>query len=116
MNLDQHPQNSTFWRICDDLGQCHCDFRYTIAYCQETYIGKALYITTAIASVVLGFVNLILIYFLVIRKKQKIIDFRNGFPRPRPTESMAVLGIIFNTCKIHKLNTCLQLPILTLFS
>lgn len=98
MNLDQNPQNSTFWRICDNFGQCHCDFRYTVSHCQETHTGRILYIITAITSVVLGFVNLAILYFLVIRKKQSLIDFRNGFPRPRPTESMAALGVIFNAC------------------
>ncbi|KAG2235780.1 hypothetical protein INT48_001006 [Thamnidium elegans] len=43
-------QESTFWRVCNDVGECHCDWRYTIYDCKEETIAIAVYIATAIVS------------------------------------------------------------------
>lgn len=100
MNVDILINNSTFWRVCDSLGNCHCDFRYTIHECQETTIIRAFYITTAAVSSVLGIVNAVLLYFNLYHRNQKIFVMRNGFPRPKPIESMGLFGVLFNLCKL----------------
>lgn len=102
MSLDEPiQQNSTFWRVCDNFGNCHCDFRYTIYECQETTIMKAFYITVAAVSFILGIVNMTLLYFNMHHRNQKIFVMRNGFPRPKPIESMGMFGILLNFCKIY---------------
>lgn len=92
-------QESTFWRICDDFGKCHCDWRYTIYDCEETEIAKILYLITAVLSGVLSVVAVMILYFRLNYRNQKIFEIRNGFPRPKPIESMGLFGIIFNVCK-----------------
>lgn len=92
-------QESTFWRVCDNFGICHCDWRYTIYDCEETEIAKILYLVTAIISGILSIVAVMILYFRLNYRNQKIFEIRNGFPRPKPIESMGLFGIIFNVCK-----------------
>jgi hypothetical protein len=101
MSTQTPPQQSTFWRICDDLGECHCDFRYTIYGCEETYIAKIIYTMTAILSAVLALVAASILYFRLNYRNQKIFDIQRGFPRPKPIESMALFGTIFNLSKLE---------------
>ncbi|KAI9478060.1 MAG: hypothetical protein EXX96DRAFT_504238 [Benjaminiella poitrasii] len=104
MNIPlENPSSSTFWRVCAENPSsseggkiCHCDFRYTIYDCEETYIGRILYIVTAVISGQLALIAIALLYFRLNYRNQKIFEIRNNFPRPKPIESMGVFGIIFN--------------------
>lgn len=93
-------QESTFWRVCDNFGICHCDWRYTIYDCEETEIAKILYLITAIISGILSVVAVMILYFRLNYRNQKIFEIRNGFPRPKPIESMGLFGIIFNVLQM----------------
>ena len=90
---------STFWRVCDEAGVCHCDWRYTIYGCEEETIAKILYTITAIITGLLATIAVGVLYFRLNYRSQKIFEIRNGFPRPKPIESMGLFGIIFNVCK-----------------
>lgn len=43
-----------FWRICDDQGVCHCDWRLTIYGCEEEHQLRAMYIALAVVSGLVG--------------------------------------------------------------
>lgn len=43
-----------FWRICDDQGVCHCDWRLTIYGCEEEDQLRAMYIALAVVSGLVG--------------------------------------------------------------
>lgn len=32
---NNHPTDPGFWRICDENGVCHCDWRLTLTQCEE---------------------------------------------------------------------------------
>lgn len=100
MNQQQQQQESTFWKVCDNFGNCHCDWRYTIYGCQEESIAKILYIITTIISGILAAVAVCILYFRLNYRNQKVFEMRNGFPRPKPIESMGVFGIVFNVCML----------------
>lgn len=89
-------QNSTFWRVCNDLGVCHCDWRYTIIDCEEEKIARSVYIATGVVSGAFTVALSIILYYRIGLGSQKIIDIRNGFPRPRPIEAMSLCGLLFN--------------------
>lgn len=111
--------NEEFWRICDDQGVCHCDWRLTIYGCEEESQLRAMYIALAVVSGLVGvfgepfhnfvsrsmtlihiqyisFAAFMVLYHRVVNLKQQIFDMRTGYPRPKPIESMAVFGTIFN--------------------
>lgn len=104
-----------FWKICNDDGVCHCDWRLTIYGCEEEQQLRAMYIALAVLSGLVGvfgkplhsFVStwstliltciaFMVLYHRVVYLKQQIFDMRTGYPRPKPIESMAVFGTIFN--------------------
>lgn len=41
---------STFWRICNDEGVCHCDWRLTLGDCEEDVPMRIIYIINAVLS------------------------------------------------------------------
>ncbi|GAA5815421.1 hypothetical protein MFLAVUS_008929 [Mucor flavus] len=94
-------QQSTFWRVCDKFDTCHCDWRYTIHDCEEEDVAKVIYWIVAVVCGIFIFVTAALLYFRLIRKKQKIVELKNGFLRPRPLESLIFCGfsnrVVYNT-------------------
>ncbi|CAO3648368.1 unnamed protein product [Cunninghamella blakesleeana] len=89
------PTDPAFWRLCDDTG-CHCDFRLTITHCKEH---KALYILNIIDIVwssIGAIIAVGILYFRIYYRNQQIFDFSGKVPRPKPIESMAFFGVIFN--------------------
>lgn len=89
-------QHSTFWRVCDDSGVCHCDWRYTIDDCEEEKIARSVYTATAVVSGIFTIALSMILYYRICIGTQKIVDMRNGFPRPRPIESMSLCGLLYN--------------------
>ncbi|GAA5804840.1 hypothetical protein HPULCUR_010348 [Helicostylum pulchrum] len=89
-------KESTFWRVCNDAGECHCDWRYTIYDCKEETVAIAVYIATAIVSALCTIALAGILYHRIKHKKQTIFQIRNGFPRPKPIESMCFCGFIFS--------------------
>ncbi|KAI8993699.1 hypothetical protein BDB01DRAFT_777201 [Pilobolus umbonatus] len=85
-----------YWRPCDENGVCHCDFRFQIFDCVESEPLRQLYLATGITSGVLTVVIIIILYIRLNYRNQTIFEIRDGFPRPKPIESMAVLGAVFN--------------------
>lgn len=92
-------QKSTFWRVCNDAGVCHCDWRYTIYDCKEEKSAIPVYIALAIVSGICVIVFIGILYHRIKHKKQKVFQMKKGFPRPRPVESMLMMGLIFSICK-----------------
>ncbi|CDS03581.1 hypothetical protein LRAMOSA00983 [Lichtheimia ramosa] len=89
-----------FWKICNDDGVCHCDWRLTIYGCEEEQQLRAMYIALAVLSGLVGVFAFMVLYHRVVYLKQQIFDMRTGYPRPKPIESMAVFGTIFNLLRM----------------
>ncbi|KAG2223138.1 hypothetical protein INT45_005694, partial [Circinella minor] len=85
------------WTVCDVDGICHCDWRLTAKGCEQEDTVKIIYIINAVISGLVGLLATWITYHRVFVLKQDIVDFRSGFfPKPRPIESMAFMGSIFN--------------------
>lgn len=54
--INPDGKQSTFWRVCDDQGVCHCDWRLTLGNCEEN---EAMYIMYIINAVWSGLVSII---------------------------------------------------------
>ncbi|KAI9274331.1 hypothetical protein BDA99DRAFT_497176 [Phascolomyces articulosus] len=89
-------EQTNLWTVCDVDGVCHCDWRLTASGCEQQETIKIIYIVNAALSGFVGCLALWISYHRIIVLKQDILDFRTGFPRPKPIESMAVMGTIFN--------------------
>ncbi|KAI7850626.1 hypothetical protein BDC45DRAFT_518082 [Circinella umbellata] len=96
MNVEQ----TEFLRICDDSGICHCDWRLTIHGCEEESALKVVYIVDAIASGLLAATAAFIVFQRVYYHNQTLFDCRTGIPRPKPIESMALMGIAFHILRI----------------
>ncbi|KAI8141442.1 hypothetical protein BJV82DRAFT_176264 [Fennellomyces sp. T-0311] len=97
--MDVEP--TELWRICEEDGRCHCDWRLTAYGCDDeesTFIN--IYIVNAAVSGIVGLIASWLTYHRVYHLKQDLFDFRTGFPRPKPIESMALMGAIFNFLRL----------------
>ncbi|KAI8139574.1 hypothetical protein BJV82DRAFT_672544 [Fennellomyces sp. T-0311] len=88
-------EQDEFWRICDDSGKCHCDWRLTVTGCEEESAFKAMYIVNGIASGILAVAASAILFQRIYFHKQTIFDLRSII-RPKPIESMAALGIVFH--------------------
>lgn len=62
--INPEGTQSTFWRICDDNGNCHCDWRLTLGDCDENDAMHIIYIINIIGSAIVS----------VIGNGKKIID------------------------------------------
>ncbi|KAJ8661317.1 hypothetical protein O0I10_003067 [Lichtheimia ornata] len=89
-----------FWKICDDNGVCHCDWRLTVYGCEEEQHMVPFYIALAAFSGLVGTMAAILGYYRIILLNQTVFDCRTGFPRPKPIESMIVFGTAFNILRM----------------
>ena len=119
-------EQKNLWTVCDEDGICHCDWRLTAKGCEQENTIQIIYIINAVISGMVGLLGNIIYIFIKIDScinsyyhinsliiyiatwityhrvfvlKQDIVDFRSGFfPKPRPIESMALMGAIFNFC------------------
>ncbi|KAI9493193.1 hypothetical protein BDB00DRAFT_388888 [Zychaea mexicana] len=89
-------EQTSLWAVCDTDGVCHCDWRLTAHGCEQDDTMKTIYIVNAVLSGIVGSVAMWITYNRVFVLKQDILDCRTGFPRPKPIESMALMGTIFN--------------------
>ncbi|KAF7727795.1 hypothetical protein EC973_007026 [Apophysomyces ossiformis] len=101
--MNRNPTESTFWRICDNEQRCHCDWRLTITHCQEQQAMKIMYIGQASLSGVVAVIAMLLLYWRLVYRHQTLFDYRTGFIRPKPIESMGLFGILFNL-RLNKLD------------
>ncbi|KAI8976482.1 hypothetical protein BDB01DRAFT_853124 [Pilobolus umbonatus] len=88
----------SFWVVCVEDG-CHCDWRVTIEGCLETKAMFAIYLMNVICSCLLLLLGGYLLYMRLAVKKEPLFDPQNKW-RPRPIESMMVLGNLFNLLRI----------------
>ncbi|KAG2218098.1 hypothetical protein INT45_000021 [Circinella minor] len=96
--INPEGTQTTFWRICDDEGNCHCDWRLTLGDCYEDAPMRIIYIINAIGSAIVTVIAICLLYYRIFYRKQRIFDCRTptGFVRPKPIEAMLFMAIIFN--------------------
>ncbi|KAI9260617.1 hypothetical protein BDA99DRAFT_560685 [Phascolomyces articulosus] len=120
--INPEGQQSTFWRICDDEGNCHCDWRLTLGDCYEDTPMRIIYIINAIGSAIVTVIGrysspssfiyyglkystqhvdkstCALLFYRIYYRKQQIFDCRTptGFVRPKPIEAMLFMAAIFN--------------------
>ncbi|KAI9484572.1 hypothetical protein BDB00DRAFT_983982 [Zychaea mexicana] len=97
MNVEEQ---SEFGRICGDSGVCHCDWRLTITNCEEASALKIVYIINAVLSAVLAFTAAFIVFQRVYYHQQTLFDCRTGIPRPKPIESMGVMGVVFHLLRV----------------
>ncbi|KAI8359190.1 hypothetical protein BD560DRAFT_426234 [Blakeslea trispora] len=93
-------EQAGYWKNCDEAGICHCDFRFAIRDCEESKIFRILYIAVGSAFCILSIIGICAVYFRVHYKGQRLIEIRNGFPRPKPIESMTTLGVTFSILQL----------------
>lgn len=110
----------SFWLICNEADQCHCDWRVTIKNCVEGNAMFYIYIINAIFSFIAALLGIFFIFFSfsctdlslgsgilihrVVYKEMSIFDYTSPFKyfvRPRPIESMLLFGVIFNFRKYN---------------
>ncbi|ORX57369.1 hypothetical protein DM01DRAFT_1333995 [Hesseltinella vesiculosa] len=100
MNDPTTFNTTTFWRICDSQGVCHCDYRLTIYHCVEQddfyKMNLAVIIATALGLVA----GIPMLAWRTFHHKQNIFDIREGIPRPKPVESLCFFIILFNIVRI----------------
>ncbi|KAI8388680.1 uncharacterized protein BYT42DRAFT_560872 [Radiomyces spectabilis] len=89
-------EQPSFWRIQDSQGRYHCDWRLTTVNCVEENALRWMYSVNAAVSGVATIIAAALLYWRLYHRNQKIFDFQTGFLRPKPIESMALFGVIFN--------------------
>lgn len=51
--------DKTFWLICDEANQCHCDWRVTIVNCAEGHVMFYIYVVNAIFSFLVSLLGII---------------------------------------------------------
>ncbi|KAI8140304.1 hypothetical protein BJV82DRAFT_671734 [Fennellomyces sp. T-0311] len=93
-------EQTEFWRICDDKGVCHCDWRLTATGCEEESALKIMYIINAVASAFLTVAVIIILFRRSYFQNQTLLDRRSIIPRPKPIETMAIFGIIFHILRM----------------
>ncbi|KAF7727792.1 hypothetical protein EC973_007023 [Apophysomyces ossiformis] len=72
----------------------------TITGCEGQEAAKIMYIVQAALSGVVSIVAIILLYWRICYKHQTMFDFRAGFIRPKPIESMGLFGVLFNLLRM----------------
>ena len=50
--INPEGTQTTFWRICDDEGNCHCDWRLTLIDCYEDAPMRIIYTINAVGSAI----------------------------------------------------------------
>ncbi|KAJ8655640.1 hypothetical protein O0I10_008729 [Lichtheimia ornata] len=100
--INPEGTQSTFWRICDDNGNCHCDWRLTLGDCAEDQAMRIIYIINIIGSAVVSVIGIALLFYRLYYRKQQIFTNRTptGFIRPKPIEAMLFMAIIFNLLRM----------------
>ncbi|KAI8097726.1 uncharacterized protein BX664DRAFT_327108 [Halteromyces radiatus] len=97
----QSPGDPSFWRVCDPMtNECHCDFRMTISDCVESEALKIVNIFDIVWSGAATVIAGVILYWRLFHRNQQILDCSSRIPRPKPIESMAVFGILFNVTRI----------------
>ncbi|CAO3627098.1 unnamed protein product [Cunninghamella echinulata] len=89
------PGEPAFWRVCNNDGVCHCNFRLTIHNCAELDILRLIYLINIIWTGVSLICAIICIFYRIRYKGQSIFDCSGKFPHPKPVESLLTFGALY---------------------